>query len=75
MGVRGTAGRGCDSEASVHRSVGLEDLKLLPGGLNPMPAKEFPHGPWHSRGLPGHGLWGRFEGWEEPIFVLPRIWP
>ena len=45
MGVRGTAGRGCDSEASVHRSVGLEDLKLLPGGLNPMPAKEFPHGP------------------------------
>jgi hypothetical protein len=61
--------------ARIDRSVGLEDLELFPGGLNPIPAKEFPHGPWHSRGLAGHGLWGRFEGWREPIFVLPKIWP
>ena len=49
-------------------------LELLPGGLNPLHAKEFPHGPWRSRGLPGHGLWGRFEGWREPILVLTILW-
>ena len=61
--------------ARIDRSLGLEDLKLLPGGLNPMPAKEFPHGSGGNPRLPGHGLWGRFEGWREPIFVLPKIWP
>jgi hypothetical protein len=31
--------------ARIDRSVGLEDLELFPGGLKPIPAKEFPHGP------------------------------
>ena len=89
MRVRATAGRGCDSEASRDsRRSGVPNwqqpgstapraLKTSshPPRRNPIPAKEFPHGPWHSRGLPGHGLWGRFEGWREPILVLTIIWP
>jgi len=61
--------------ARIDRSVGLEDLELLPGGFNPFPAKDFPHRSGGSPGLPGHGLWGRFEGWREPILVLTIIWP
>jgi hypothetical protein len=39
--------------ARIDRSVGLEDLELLPGGLNPMPAKEFPHGSGGNPRFPG----------------------
>jgi hypothetical protein len=68
--------RGTDlAAAGIDRFVGLEALELLRGGFNPFPAKDFPHRSGGSPRLPGHGLWGRFEGWREPIFVLPKIWP
>jgi len=68
--------RGTDlAAAGTDRFVNLEALELLSDVFNPFPTKDFPHRSGGSPGLPGHGLWGRFEGWQEPIFVLPGIWP
>ena len=67
--------RGTDPAAGTDRFVNLEALELLPDGFNPFPTKELPHSPGGSPRMPGHGLWGRFEGWREPILVLTIIWP